>query len=289
MDYTNPQYLIDANSLNERLTADNLKVFDTSVNLIPQAGGTYNIISGQAEHERAHIPGAGFIDLAEQWADTSSQLRFTLPAPDRLAAAIGASGISNDDFVVLYSSGHLMWATRAWWLLRHAGHTNMAVLNGNFRAWTEAGLPTESGPSEYPATTFSIQAQAGAFVETAEVEAGMHGKVCTINALNKSLYEGTGDFFYQRRGHIPGSLLMAFDDILDNEYFLPAEQLSAKLTAVGVLDADQVITYCGGGIAATLDAFACVLLGQENVGVYDGSMSEWVSDPNRPLTEGSLP
>ena len=117
----------------------------------------------------------------------------------------------------------------------------------------------------------------------------MHGAVCTINALNQSLYEGTGDFYYQRRGHIPGSLLLAYDDILDNEFFLPADALKAKLTSQGILDAERVITYCGGGIAATLDAFACVLLGQENVQVYDGSMSEWVMDPARPLTEGSNP
>jgi thiosulfate/3-mercaptopyruvate sulfurtransferase len=53
--------------------------------------------------------------------------------------------------------------------------------------------------------------------------------------------------------------------------------------ASGALEADQVITYCGGGIAASSDALALVLLGVENVAVYDGSMSEWTADPDMPL------
>ena len=117
----------------------------------------------------------------------------------------------------------------------------------------------------------------------------MHGQVCTVNALSKSLYEGTGEFYYTRRGHIPGSQLLFYDSMLEDEHFLPAAQLAEKLQAVGMLSAEQVITYCGGGIAATLDAFACKLMGQDNVAVYDGSMSEWVQDENRPLTVGAEP
>ena len=76
---------------------------------------------------------------------------------------------------------------------------------------------------------------------------------------------------------------------IDNEHFLPADELAKVLEAQGMLSADRVITYCGGGIAATLDAFACLLCGQSEVAVYDGSMSEWVADENRPLTVGAEP
>ncbi len=117
----------------------------------------------------------------------------------------------------------------------------------------------------------------------------MHGAVCTLNALSRELYEGSGDFFYHRRGHIPGSKLLSFSGLLDNEYFLPADQLTQMLNAEQAMEADRVITYCGGGIAATLTAFACGLVGQDNVAVYDGSMSEWVEDEGRPLTVGATP
>ena len=47
-----------------------------------------------------------------------------------------------------------------------------------------------------------------------------------------------------------------------------------------------MVTYCGGGISATLDAFALTLLGERDVAVYDGSMGEWTADPASPLERG---
>ena len=47
---------------------------------------------------------------------------------------------------------------------------------------------------------------------------------------------------------------------------------------------DSIVAYCGGGIAATSDAFVLnALLGYNNVAVYDGSLSEWLLDADRPL------
>ena len=44
-----------------------------------------------------------------------------------------------------------------------------------------------------------------------------------------------------------------------------------------------MVTYCGGGIAASNDAFVLSLLGYEDVAVYDASMSEYAADPSLPL------
>jgi thiosulfate/3-mercaptopyruvate sulfurtransferase len=182
-----------------------------------------------------------------------------------------------------------MWATRAWWCLHYAGHTNIKVLNGNIRAWQKAGLPCESGRHEFAKAEFFGSPKSAVFTNTHGVEAGLAQNTCTINALTTPLYEGTGDFFYKRRGHIPGSLSLPFSDVLDNEFFLEPEALAATLERQGMLSAENVIVYCGGGIAATLDAFACKLLGQDRVSVYDGSMSEWVLSEDRTLTVGANP
>ena len=51
----------------------------------------------------------------------------------------------------------------------------------------------------------------------------------------------------------------------------------------GADPSQRVVTYCGGGIAASNDAFILAMLGYENVAVYDASMSEYASDPSLPL------
>ena len=62
--------------------------------------------------------------------------------------------------------------------------------------------------------------------------------------------------------------------------------LRDRFAAAGVLDAGRVITYCGGGIAASSDAFVLTLLGQDDVAVYDASLSEWAADPSLPMDRG---
>ncbi|MDC0559374.1 sulfurtransferase [bacterium] len=287
--YSQPHYLTDVETLQQTLGETDLRLFDTAVFLTPKSTGGYRIDSGYQNYQNEHIPGAGFIDLISDWSDTSSTLNFTLPSQTALAEAIGESGINQEHRVVLYSNGHLMWATRAWWLLHAAGHRNVSVLNGNLRAWKHAGLPMASGTHQYPKTTFSAHPVNHAFANTADVEEAIAGNVCTVNALTPELYRGDGDFYYHRRGHIPGSLNLYYDQMLDNDYFLPPSALAASLETHGLLSAKQVIAYCGGGIAATVDGFACKLMGQHKVAVYDGSMSEWVQEHDRPLTLGALP
>ena len=69
--------------------------------------------------------------------------------------------------------------------------------------------------------------------------------------------------------------------------YLPASQLRAKFDAVGAFDKPQIITYCGGGIAASSDALVLTMLGHPDVRLYDASMSEWSNDPSLPMETGA--
>jgi thiosulfate/3-mercaptopyruvate sulfurtransferase len=68
--------------------------------------------------------------------------------------------------------------------------------------------------------------------------------------------------------------------------YLPAAVLRAKFQVTGALDARRVVTYCGGGIGASSDAFVLTLLGRDDVAVYDASLSEWAADPALPMELG---
>lgn len=288
MQHIYSEYLISSQELFEIIEEDNVKVFDTSV-LLHIKDGVHFAESGIEDYRKEHIKDAGFIDLLSDWSDTSSDLTHTLPSIPELSLAIGSSGISEQDQVVLYSSGHMMWATRAWWCLHYAGHTNIKILNGNVRAWKQAGLPCEAGENKFVKTTFTGIPREEIFSDTTQVEEGINQRTCTVNALTSELYEGTADFYYGRRGHIPGSLSLPFSDILENDFFKEPNELKNILESQEMISAESVIIYCGGGIAATLNAFACKLLGQDNVSVYDGSMSEWVLSDDREVTLGAKP
>ena len=288
MSYKNHHYLIESSELMEKINDPNLRVFDTSVFLEASENG-YSAESGRALYEKGHIPNAGFIDLTIEWSDTSGSLNFTIPQSDKLSEAIGQSGINKDHEVILYSSGNLMWATRAWWCLHFAGHKNIRVLNGSLSNWINQNLPIETGLRTYSPEIFAAEPNENVFSDTAQVESAEKNGVCVINALSRSLYEGTGDFYYARRGHIPDSHLLFYGELVKDDFFLPADELKVVLEEKGLDEKKPIITYCGGGIAATIDAFAYKLLGYSHISVYDGSMSEWVQSESRPLTIGPNP
>jgi thiosulfate/3-mercaptopyruvate sulfurtransferase len=287
--YTRPEYLIEPDELARRLDAGEVRVFDGTVFLEPAQQG-YRARSGHDEYLAGHIPGAAFVDQPSALSDTSSGFGFTLPDSATLQSAFAQLGACSDVPLVVYSSGHMMWATRLWWLLHYAGHSQVAVLNGGFDAWRAAGLPVSTEPDSYPAGSFQADIRSERFVNQDVVltEIGSEG-VCTVNALAPEVYSGTAKMSYGRKGHIPGSVNVYYDQLLDNGRFREADELKAALSELGLLDAQRVIAYCGGGISATIDALACLLVGQDQIAVYDGSMSEWVADESLPLTLGEEP
>jgi thiosulfate/3-mercaptopyruvate sulfurtransferase len=290
VNFANPQLLIEPDELANLLGAPRLRIFDTAVRLVPAASGGMRAESGIDRYREAHVPGAAFMDLITTFSDRTSGLGFTLPAPAALARTIGEAGIGAEHDVVVYSNGHLMWATRAFWLLRYAGHERVRVLNGGLRAWRTAGLPVATGDETWAPAEFNASIKPELFVDLAGMQAELgNTRTCTINALAPAVYAGTGDQHYGRRGHIPGSLSLHYDRLLEGDRFRDAASIEQTLSEAGLLTAPRVVVYCGGGISATIDAFACLLMGHSDVAVYDGSLAEWVRNPDLPLTMGDRP
>jgi thiosulfate/3-mercaptopyruvate sulfurtransferase len=287
------QPLISTAALAERLASpgasDRLRLFDATVHLRPAQPGPYVVESGRADYEAAHIPSAAFADLAQALSDTTSPLRFTLPSPAALETALSAIGLSNHHDCVIYSSTSPMWATRLWWMLRACGFDAAAVLDGGWEAWVADGRPVSAEPPPPPApATFTPRPRPGLFVGRDEVLAVVGGApACVLNALAPEVHRGEIDR-YGRPGRIPGSANVHAASLLDagTGRLLPPAELRERLATAGALDGDRVIAYCGGGIAATLDAFALTRLGVRDVAVYDGSLTDWAGDPALPLEVG---
>jgi thiosulfate/3-mercaptopyruvate sulfurtransferase len=287
--FIHPEFLIDTETLHRELNNPNLRVFDCTTNLIPDPKTTYQAVPAHADFEKGHIPGAQFIDLQADLSDSSQRLRFMLPSAEAFATAMSRFGVSNGTRVVLYSTANPWWATRVWWLLRVFGFDNAAVLNGGWQKWVREGRPVETGPAKpRPPGHFVVRELRPLMVGKDEVLRAIgDGGVCTLNALAPEQHAGFGGNSYGRPGRIKGSVNLPAAHLLDpatNEYLPPAE-LRRRFEAVGALD-KEVITYCGGGIAASADALALVMLGHRNVRLYDASMSEWAVDPSLPMETG---
>jgi thiosulfate/3-mercaptopyruvate sulfurtransferase len=277
--------LIDTQSLHDLLGHPELRIFDTTVHLRPKPGGGSEVASGRPDYEAAHLPGAGFIDVGGELSDPGHALRFMLPTAARFAETMGALGVGPGTRVVLYNAGPTWWATRVWFMLREFGFDAAQVLDGGLDKWKLEQRPLTSAPCTYPGTRFLPGPRRGLFVGKAEVlEAVQRRDRHLVHALSPALFSGRV-VGYGRPGRITGSVNLPAAELLDpaTQAFLPPAQLRERLEARGLLDGRGVIAYCGGGIAASTDAFALQLLGQQDARIYDASMNEWGPDPTLPM------
>ena len=268
------ELLIEEEELVAIIDDPNLRLFDATVVLNPAA-----VESGHDRYLAGHIPGSVFLDHAAI-SEPDSNLMYTIPDEKTLGEAIGALGISRDTPVVVYSTEMLAWSTRIWWVLQYAGHRNVRVLNGGLQAWKGA---LQIAENKYLPTTFNTDLSPQMFASKEEVLSSItDGSACVVNTLTPEMYKGEADVFYA--GHISGSVNHPFSELMDEDYLLPDKTLAEILEQKMI--GDRLITYCGGGIAATLNACVAKLLGVDDVAVYDGSMSEWMAE-ELPITTGA--
>jgi len=291
MSFTRPQHLVETEWMAQHLEDPAVRLLECTVYLQPEPDmpGGFRVESGRAKWAEGHIPGAGFVDLQEELSDRHSKLRFMMPPAAQFAEAMGRAGVGDGVRVILYDRAVNMWAARIWWMLRAFGFDNAAVLNGGFKKWTVEGRPVSTDAGTRPARTFTARPRPALIADKNGVLAaiGQAGS-CVLNALSEEQHRGTGGSTYGRPGRIKSSVNVVARDLVDpaTHAYLPADVLRAKFQAVGALDAKRVVTYCGGGIAASSDAFILTLLGRDDVAVYDASLSEWANDPTLPMERG---
>jgi len=286
--------LVEPAWLESHLTAPDLRVLDCTVHLSfhPETGARQSR-PGRADWAAGHVPGSGFADLLGDLSETEdADYPFQALPPRRFADAMEALGVGDDSRVVLYDASGNRWAARVWWLLRSIGFDRAGVLNGGWERWTREDRPVATDADEPDPASLSVDPRPACFADAATVSESIdRDDRCLINALRPADHAGETVVKYGRPGHIPTSVnVPAVGDggVLDPDTgtYLPRDELRRRFDRAGALEADRVITYCGGGIAASSVAFALTRLGVEDVAVYDGSLSEWGADPDRPMATG---
>ena len=276
--------LIEPEWLEKHLGDSDLRVVDATVQV--KLWPFPRVKSGRRGFERAHIPGAAFADLLKISDPQRPSYTFTMPTAERFADHMGRLGIGDGTRVIIYDARENMWAARLWWMLRAFGFDDAAVLNGGWTAWRFNDCPISSKPCHYPVTTFTPRMRPALIADKREVLSAIDdSKTCIVNALGRRQHCGERKE-YGARGHIPGAKNVTAWEILDRKTmcYRPLEELRELFDPM--LKAQRVITYCGGGIASSSDAFILHLLGHRNVAVYDGGLIEWSADRNLPLELG---
>lgn len=279
--------LVSAEWLNQHLDDPDLVVLDCSVLIEPTEQGGFRIVNGRTNYETGHIPTAGFADLMGELSDADSPIRFAVPSAEQFASAMSALGVGDGSRVVLYDVSNSAWAARVWWMLRWVGFDRAALLDGGQKAWTSAGFPLSAEPAEQAVQTLTINLRPDLIVDRDEVFAAIgNDDINIIDALSEAQYSGQISM-YGRPGHIPGASNVPMSAALDgNGRFRPQGELA---TLFGGDRDERAINYCGGGIAASANAFVLTRLGFKDVAVYTASLQEWAADPANPLEVGAGP
>lgn len=274
--------LVEVEWLASHLGEPDLRILDTTVQILPGVG----IRSGLADWQRAHIPGSRFVDLVALSDPAAPSYTLTMPPAAWFAARIGELGIGDGGRVVIYDARENMWAARLWWMFRAFGFDNAAVLNGGWTMWQRERHPVCSEPCGYAPATFTARPRSGLVVDKQRVLAAIGDPdTCLVNALGRRQHRGEVNE-YGRPGHIPGSHNVTAWEILDRDTQRYRDLAELRRRFSGILDARQVITYCGSGVACASDALVLHLLGHPAVAIYDGGLLEWCADPTLPLAIG---
>jgi len=212
-----------------------------------------------------HIPGAAFLDLERELSDTSlpAELAGRHPLPDagRFAQAAGRAGIGPDTLAVAYDENMTGGAARLWWLLRHFGHEHVAVLDGGLASWLG---PLARGEEEIEPAAFTPRERSGDLVTTEELlERLGDPRLCLVDARTPDRFRGRTSGLDPVAGRIPGAVNLPY-----------TLGVSAPIPP-RVLEAEEIVCYCGSGVTACVALLALERAGRADARLYPGSWSEW--------------
>lgn len=249
--------------------------------------------AGLPLYEAGHIPGAVYVDLETELsrAGEPQEGRHPLPTIEDLQAAARRWGLNDGDTVVVYDDWSGQAASRAWWLLRFAGVTDVRVLDGALPAWVAAGHPLATGAADTTEVAPGSITLSGGHepVLTADDAAALPRRGVLLDARAGERYRGEAEPIDPRAGHIPGAISAPAADNLDGfGHFLDAASLRERFTSLGVTPDRAVGVYCGSGITAAHDALALTLAGFRPA-LFPGSWSAWANQPERPVATGATP
>jgi thiosulfate/3-mercaptopyruvate sulfurtransferase len=204
---------------------------------------------GRELYLAGHIPGASFLDVDEDLAAPPGPAgRHPLPSAEDFAHSASRAGIEAGVFAIAY--GSMGGPERLWWLLRHFGHDDCAVLDlggwlGPLRGGEEATEPASFQPRERDDDIVSAEELAARPEQLVVVDARVPGR-----------FRGEPNPIDRIPGRVPGALNAPWNEPLPE------------------LPEGELVAYCGSGVTSCVTLHRLALAGR-SAKLYPGSWSEW--------------
>lgn len=235
--------------------------------------------AGRQLYEDGHIPQAIHLDLKK---DLSSPTQThggsnPLPDPEVLAKKLGSMGIDEETIVVIYDETNGMFASRTWWLMHYIGLERIHLLDGGLNAWREAGYELTTEIPVRKEKQFEPKVLADVTVNINDVKEKLNEQsAILLDSRSHDRYLGKTEPLYEKAGHIPGAKNFFHKDVFTEDgSWKNAKQIQEVFSSLP--KDEEIIVSCGSGVSACTNIIGLKRAGYENVKLYPGSFSDWIS------------
>jgi thiosulfate/3-mercaptopyruvate sulfurtransferase len=280
---SDPNLLVSADWLAERLAAPDIRILDASLYLPGDPR------DGRALYLEAHIPGARFFDIADI-AEVHSPLPHMLPPVEKFVSRVRKMGIGDGHRVIVYDQQGLFSAARVWWMFRIFGHQDVAVLDGGLPQWLAGGHPVTDDEPDPRERHFTGRRNASMVRDVTQIAgAAKLRDEQIVDARSPGRFRGDEPEPRPglRAGHIPGSKNVHYASLLNRDGTMKdIDATRAVFEAAGVDLKRPIVTSCGSGVTAAILTLALHRMGHARNALYDGSWVEWGAYPDLGVETG---
>lgn len=270
--------IVSTTWLKDNLQDPDLVILDASLKV--------NVSGNKSDYDGIQIERARFFDLEGEFSDDTSGLPHTLPSQEAFENASRKLGINNSSKIVVYDNMGIYTAPRVWWMYKVMGHKNVGCLDGGLPGWVKENFPTETiSEQEIRPGNFTAHLDQSQVKNIEDIKTNLNSAEFTvIDARSAGRFNGTEPEprVGLRGGHIPQSLSVPFQSLIEDGHFKSKEERAAIFKALNLED-QPIVFSCGSGVTACVTLLASEGILNNSKAVYDGSWTEWAQQLELPV------